>query len=218
MAPEKRKTLVLGRSVVYKNTIDFYISKGFFKDGDCRPQEGEIIPAPKEGKVVVFRDFFKAGLRLHVDPVVPLLLAPFNMKLHHLTPNVMVQLSKFLWAVRTFSGEVSVDAFYRLFKLRCQARKIIEEGKVEPSEAQNACCTFVPRKNNKKAKLQRIGLSSAHKNKWEDDWVRYWSYAKVKLSKPESPSEVYYPLAALKFLSTLISPGSTDLLLSLTLA
>ena len=131
-----------------------------------------------------------------MDPVVPLLLAPFNVKLHHLTPNAMVQLSKFLWAVRTFGGEVLVDAFCRLFELQCQGRKIVEEGEVEPSEAQNACCTFVPWKNNKKAKLQRIELSTAHKNKWEDDWVRYWFYAKVKFLKPESPSEVYYPLAA----------------------
>jgi len=104
VAPEKRKTQVLGPSVVSKNTIEFYVSKGYFKEGDCRPPEGEITPAPKEGDVVVFRDFFTAGLRLPMDPVVRSLLAPFNVKLHHLTPNAMVQLSKFLWAVRTFGG------------------------------------------------------------------------------------------------------------------
>ena len=71
--------------MVSKNTIEFYISKGFFKEGDCRPPEGEIPPAPKEGEVVVFRDFFTAGLRLPVDPIVPSLLAPFNVKLHHFT-------------------------------------------------------------------------------------------------------------------------------------
>jgi hypothetical protein len=131
-----------------------------------------------------------------VDPVVPSLLAPFNVKLHHLTPNAMVQLSKFLWAVRTFGGEVSADGFSRLFELHCQDRKILEEGETEPSEAQNACCTFIPRKNNKKAKLERVELSTAHKNKWEDGWVKYWFYAKVEFSKPESPSEVFYLLAA----------------------
>ena len=112
VVPEKRKTLVLGPSVVSKNTIEFYVSKGYFKEGNCRPLEGEITPAPKEGEVVVFRDFFTAGLRLPVDPIVPSLLAPFNVKLHHFTPNAIVQLSKFLWTVRTFGGEVSVDAFY----------------------------------------------------------------------------------------------------------
>ena len=85
--------------MVSKNTIEFYISKGFFKEGDCRPPEGEITPAPKEGEVVVFRDFFTAGLRLPADLVIPSLLAPLNVKLHHLTPNAMVKLSKFLWVV-----------------------------------------------------------------------------------------------------------------------
>ena len=60
---------------------------------------GETTPQPKDGEVVIFRDFFTAGLRLPVDPIVPLLLAPFNAKLHHLTPNAMVQLSKIIWAV-----------------------------------------------------------------------------------------------------------------------
>ena len=111
---------------------------------------GETTPQPRDGEVVVFRGFFTAGLRLLVDPVVPLLLAPFNAKLHHLTPNAMVQLSKFVWAVRTFGGVVSMDAFCRLYELHCQGRRIFEEGEVEPSEAQNACYTFVPWKNNKK--------------------------------------------------------------------
>ena len=114
MAPEKHKTLLLGPSVVLSNTLDFYISKGYFKEGDCRPSEGETTPQPRDGEVVVFRDYFTAGLRLLVDPVVPLLLAPFNAKLHYFTPNVVVQLSKFIWAVRTFGGVVSVDAFCRL--------------------------------------------------------------------------------------------------------
>ena len=56
VAPEKRKTLVLGPSVVSKTTIEFYVSKGYFKEGDCRPPEWEITPALKEGDVVVFRD------------------------------------------------------------------------------------------------------------------------------------------------------------------
>ena len=68
----------------------------------------------------MFRDFFfTGGLRLPVDPVVPKLLAPFNAKLHYLTPNAIVQMSKFIWAVRTFSGKVSMDAFCRLYELHC---------------------------------------------------------------------------------------------------
>ena len=71
MAPEKRKTLIFGSLLVSKNTIDFYVSKVYFKEGVCRPSNGELTPTPREGEVVVFKDFFLAGLRFPMDPVVP---------------------------------------------------------------------------------------------------------------------------------------------------
>ena len=37
----------------------------------------------------------------------------------------------------------------------------------ELSEVQNGCCTFVPRKPNKKIGLEKVMLSTAYKNKWE---------------------------------------------------
>ena len=37
MAPEKRKTLLFEPSVVSQSTIDFYVSKGYFAEGVCRP-------------------------------------------------------------------------------------------------------------------------------------------------------------------------------------
>lgn len=51
---------------------------------------------PEDGEVVVFKDFFVAGLRLPLDPILRDLLLPFNVKLHHLIPNAIVQLSKFV--------------------------------------------------------------------------------------------------------------------------
>jgi len=150
MAPEKRKTLLFEPSVVSQSMIDFYVTKGYFAEGVCRPPGAELIPVPETGEVVVFKDFFTAGLRLPMDPIVPKLLEPFNVKLHHFTPNGIVALAKFLWVVRSFGGEVSVDAFCRLFQLHCQPRKVYVDDDSELSEVQNGCCTFVPRKPNKK--------------------------------------------------------------------
>ena len=95
MAPEKHKTLLFEQSVVSQTTIDFYVSKGYFEAGVCRPPGEEVFPVPEAGEVVVFKDFFTTGLRFPMDPVMPKLLEPFNAKLHHLTPNAFVQLSKF---------------------------------------------------------------------------------------------------------------------------
>ena len=93
MAPEKRKTLLFEPSAISQSMIDFYVSKGYFLEGVCRPPRQEVIPVPEFGEVVVFKDFFTAGLRLPMDPVVPKLLEPFNVKLHHFTPNGIVALS-----------------------------------------------------------------------------------------------------------------------------
>ena len=95
MAPEKRKTLLFEPSVVSQSTIDFYVSKGYFAEGVCRPPGAEVIPVLETGEVVVFKDFFTAGLRLRMDPLVPKLLEPFNVKLHHFTPNGIIALAKF---------------------------------------------------------------------------------------------------------------------------
>jgi len=43
----------------------------------------------------------------------------------------------------------------------------------ELSEVQNGCCTFVPRKPNKRTGLEKVMLSTAYKNKWEGNWLGY---------------------------------------------
>ena len=61
MAPEKRKTLLFEPSVISQSTIDFYVSKGYFAEGVCRPPGAEVIPVLETGEVVVFKDFFYCG-------------------------------------------------------------------------------------------------------------------------------------------------------------
>ena len=106
-----------------------YVDKGYFGSEVCRAPEGEETPDPQDGECVVYRDLFAAGLSLPMDPAIPEILARYRLAMHHLTPNAMVQLSKFLWAVRTFEGSVSVDAFCRLYEMhpqgRCYRHKLI---------------------------------------------------------------------------------------------
>ena len=56
-----------------------------------------------------------------------------------------------------------MDAFCRLFQLHCQPRKVYVDDEVELSEVQNGCCTFVPRKPNKRTGLEKVMLSTAYK-------------------------------------------------------
>ena len=66
----------------------------------------------------------------------------------------------------------------------------------ELSEVQNGCCTFVPRKPNKRTGLLKVMLSTAYKNKWEGNWLGYWFYAKIGFPDPEGSSEEKYLLAS----------------------
>ena len=89
-------TLRFGPSLMSAALIESYVERGYFSAGVCRPPQAEEMTDPKEGECVVFRDFFVAGLRFPLDPVVPEILARFKVKIHQLTPNAVVQLSKFL--------------------------------------------------------------------------------------------------------------------------
>ena len=113
---------------------------------------------------MVFRDFFVAGLRFPLDPIVPEILSWFKVKIHQLTPNAFVQLSKFFWAVKTFGGPISVDTFCRLYELHPQGRKVRFADEDEVFSAQSGCCTFVARRPNKSQKIDRVELSYCQKN------------------------------------------------------
>jgi hypothetical protein len=74
--------LVSGESKVTTNTIWEYEKVGFFSPGARRAPLDEQIPTPRDGEVVVFRDFFICGLRFPCDPVLPAILDAFSVKIH----------------------------------------------------------------------------------------------------------------------------------------
>jgi len=105
-------------------------------------------------------------------------------------------LSKFFWAVKTFGGPASVDAFCRLYELHPQGRKVRFADEDEVFSAQSGCCTFVPRRPNKSQRIERVELSYCQKNRWDDDWTEFWFYAKIGFPNADGTGEVSYPLAS----------------------
>jgi hypothetical protein len=76
-----------------------YIGK---KDDDLiRFASDEIIPDPKDDEVVVFRSFFRAGLRFPIYEMIAEVVKKFKLFLHQLTPNAIVRLSIYIWALRS---------------------------------------------------------------------------------------------------------------------
>ena len=167
-------TLRFGPSLMSAALIESYVERGYFPAGVCRQPQEEETPDPRDGECVVFRDFFVAGLRFPLDSKVPEILARFKVKIHQLTPNAFVMLSKFFWAVKTFGGPVSVDTLCRLYDLHPQGRKVHFADEDEVFSAPSGCCTFMPRRPNKSQKIDRVELSHCQKNRWDDDWTEFW--------------------------------------------
>jgi hypothetical protein len=110
-------SLVFGESKVTANMIREYEAAGFFPSGTgCAPLD-EQTPTPKDGEVVVFRNFFICGLRFPCDPVLPAILYAFSVKIHQLSPSSFLEISKFIWIMKTFGCNLNADAFARFFEL-----------------------------------------------------------------------------------------------------
>jgi hypothetical protein len=110
-------SLAFGESKVTTNMVREYEKAGFFSPGARRAPLDEQIPTPRDGEVVVFRDFFICGLRFSCDPIVPAILDAFSVKIHQLSPTSFLEVSKFIWIMKTFGCNPSVDAFARFYEL-----------------------------------------------------------------------------------------------------
>jgi hypothetical protein len=104
--------------------LDALRLEGCLEPGTCRLPGKETTPKPWKNESVVFRDFFTAGLRLPVSKKFADILAAYNVQIHHLTPNCIPQVLKFLWACRTFASDNDVETSVRHFEIHW-ARKLI---------------------------------------------------------------------------------------------
>jgi hypothetical protein len=148
-------SLAFGESKVSSNTIREYKKAGFFSPGAGRAPLDEQIPTPKDGEIVVFRDFFICGLRFPCDPVLPAILDAFSVKIHQLSLTSFLEVSKFIWILKTFGCSPSVDAFNRFYELVI-IPEVVKGGDGQFYHSQHACCTFNTRRQNTRQGITRI--------------------------------------------------------------
>ena len=75
---------------------------GYFGEAESkliRFASEEVILEPKDDEVVVFKSFFRAGLRFPLYDIKGEVLKNFEIHLHQLTPNAIVRLSIYIWAL-----------------------------------------------------------------------------------------------------------------------
>jgi hypothetical protein len=142
-------TVEFDTSKIFSVCVQEMQQLGYFGDGVGQVLGTEEIPEP-EGELVVFEAFFIAGLRLPTHHFVVEVLRRFDMQVHQLTPNAVVALAKYVWAVASYGGQPSVEVFAKNYCLHWQKKKI--GNKI----AQFGSCTFTPRTGKTSAEVMEI--------------------------------------------------------------
>jgi hypothetical protein len=102
--PSKPSHMEFGRSTIIEDDMLKLMKLGYFSEAKkklIRFGGEEITPKPEKDKEVVFKSFFKAGLRFPLNEMIADVLEKFGIYLHQLTPNSIFRLSVYIWALRS---------------------------------------------------------------------------------------------------------------------
>jgi hypothetical protein len=125
LMPAKPSHLDFGKSTVSEADMPMMIKLGYFEEAEkklIRFGREETTPTPENDEVVVFRSFFRAGLRFPLNEMIREVLENYEIYLHQPTPNAIVRLSVFIWALRSQGIDPNVEAFCRVHKLHNQTK------------------------------------------------------------------------------------------------
>jgi hypothetical protein len=84
-------------------------------------------PAPKENEVVIYQSFLKAGLRFSLSRFVVEVLKIFQIFLHQITPEAIIRMGVFVWALRGQGLEPSAKCFCNMHELLYETKATVTE-------------------------------------------------------------------------------------------
>jgi hypothetical protein len=173
--PWRPSHAVFGKSSIKENHLVNMRGRYFRDLSVVRADEREkTCPTPEENEVVVFRSFLKAGLRFPLSSFIVEILNIFEIYLHQLTPEAIIRMSIFVWAVRSQGLEPNAKSF-------CNIHELLYETKPWGKEQYHnnfGCYSFGSRSG-----------SSCHvptfRKRWPGDWMTEWFYVKNDLKSRE---------------------------------
>jgi hypothetical protein len=136
-----------------------------------------------------------SGSRSHEDPVLPVILDVFSVKIHQLSPTSFLEVSKFIWIMKTFGCNFGADAFARVFELVI-VPDVIKVNDGQFYEAHYTRCTFNTRRDNTRKGITRIQIAPCCKTNFTEDWSSYWFYVKVDMSTIPGYEGPAHPLSS----------------------
>jgi hypothetical protein len=116
--PWRPSHAVFGKTSIKESHLVNMRGRYFWDLSIVRADEGEkTCPTPEENEVVIFRSFLKAGLRFPLSSFVVEILKIFEIYLHQLTPEAIMRMGIFVWAVRSHGLEPNAKSFCNIHEL-----------------------------------------------------------------------------------------------------
>jgi hypothetical protein len=139
--PWRLSHTIFGISTIKQSQIDAMKGR-YFRDISIVRAEGDSnAPLPEANEVVVYRSFMKAGLRFPLDKLLVEVLKTFEIFLHQLTPEAIIRMGIFIWAMRSQGLEPNARCFCNIHELSYETKVI---GK-EQYHNNFGCYSFMPR-------------------------------------------------------------------------
>jgi hypothetical protein len=139
--PWRPSHTIFGKSIIKQSQIDAMKGRYFRDMSIVRVGGDSTAPAPEENEVVVYRSFMKAGLRFPLSKFLVEVLKTFKIFLHQITPEAIIRMGVFVWAMRSQGPEPSAKCF-------CNMHKLLYKTKATGKEQYHnnfGCYGFVPR-------------------------------------------------------------------------
>jgi hypothetical protein len=139
--PWRPSHVVFGKSTIKQGQIEAMKGKYFHDISIVRAGGENIVPLPEANEVVVFKGFMKAGLCFPLHKMLVEVLKAFEIYFHQLTPEALIKVGGFIWAMRSQRLEPDAKCFCNIHELSFQTKAT---GK-EQYHNNFGCYIFVPR-------------------------------------------------------------------------
>jgi hypothetical protein len=141
--PWRPSHTIFGKSTIKQSHVNAMRGRYFCGMSIVRVGGDSTAHAPEENEVVVYKSFLKAGLRFPLSRFLVEVLKIFQIFLHQLTPEAIIRMSLFVWAVRSQGLEPSTKCF-------CSMHELLYETKATDKEQYHnnfGCYKFTARSN-----------------------------------------------------------------------
>jgi hypothetical protein len=115
--PWRPSHVVFGKSTIKQGQIEAMKGKYFHDISIVRARGESIVHLPDADEVVVFKSFMKAGLRFPLHKMLVEVLKTFEIYLHQLTPEALIKIGVFIWAMRSQGLEPDANCFCNIHEL-----------------------------------------------------------------------------------------------------